>query len=70
MDSRPSFPLLYAVNGTYVGALFHGQCYSCKTQNIAKQYRSVAALQSRAKVHNLKFEASDQIRLAQLDEYC
>ena len=26
MDNRPSFPLVYTMRGTYVGALFHGQC--------------------------------------------
>lgn len=30
MDSRPSFPLVYMMQGTYVGALFHGQCENCK----------------------------------------
>ena len=109
MDSRPSFPLLYTVNGTYVGALFHGQCYSCKTQfypsfkvvdglrfyydpNIERErYFQVtsqtvfdkqllkdfsnniwvegATLQSRAKVYKLNFEASDKVRLAQLEEF-
>lgn len=30
MDSRPSFPVVYTMQGTYVGALFHGQCENCK----------------------------------------
>ena len=30
IDSRPSFPLVYTMQGTYVGALFHGQCENCK----------------------------------------
>ena len=30
MDNRPSFPLVYTKRGTYVGALFHGQCKKCK----------------------------------------
>ena len=32
MDNRPSFPLVYTMNGTYVGALFHGQCDKCHTK--------------------------------------
>ena len=30
MDNRPSFPEVYTMRGTYVGALFHGQCEKCK----------------------------------------
>ena len=32
MGNRPSFPLVYTMNGTYVGALFHGQCDKCNTK--------------------------------------
>ena len=32
MDNRSSFPLVYTMNGTYVGALFHGQCDKCNTK--------------------------------------
>ena len=32
MDNRPSFPLVYTMQGTYVGALFHGQCETCKVK--------------------------------------
>lgn len=32
MDSRPSFPIVYTMTGTYVGALFHGECVSCKVR--------------------------------------
>ena len=32
MDNRPSFPLVYTMQGTYVGALFHGQCDKCKVK--------------------------------------
>ena len=28
MDSRPSFPVVYTMTGTYVGALFYGKCVS------------------------------------------
>ena len=31
VDNRPSFPLVYTTKGTYVAALFHGQCAKCKT---------------------------------------
>ena len=31
MDNRPSFPFVYTLNGTYVGAQFHGQFCCCKT---------------------------------------
>ena len=31
MDGRPSFPCVYTMNGTYVGAQFHGQCCNCKS---------------------------------------
>ena len=31
VDNRPSFPLFYTTKGTYVAALFHGQCAKCKT---------------------------------------
>ena len=32
MDNRPSFPLVYTMRGTYVGAMFHGQCEKCKVK--------------------------------------
>ena len=32
MDSRPSFPLVYTMRGTYVGAQSHGQCEKCKVK--------------------------------------
>ena len=32
MDNRPSFPLVYTTKGTYVAALFHGECLQCKTK--------------------------------------
>jgi len=32
MDNRPSFPLAYTTKGTYVAALFHGECLQCKTK--------------------------------------
>lgn len=32
MDNRPSFPIVYSMSGTYVGALFHGECRDCKTK--------------------------------------
>ena len=32
MDNRPSFPLVHTMQGTYVGALFHGQCEKCKVK--------------------------------------
>lgn len=31
VDNRPSFPLVYTTKGSYVAALFHGQCVKCKT---------------------------------------
>lgn len=31
MDIRCSFPLVYTMNGTFVGAMFHGRCLTCKT---------------------------------------
>ena len=31
MDHRPSFVVVYTMTGTYVGAQFHGRCYSCGT---------------------------------------
>ena len=30
MDSRPCFPLVYTLKGTYIAALFHGVCKICK----------------------------------------
>ena len=30
MDSRPCFPLVYTLKGTYIAALFHGVCRICK----------------------------------------
>ena len=32
MDNRPSFPLVYTMEGTLVGAAFHGQCSICSTK--------------------------------------
>ena len=29
VDPRPSFPLVYTLNGTMVAAMFHGQCKKC-----------------------------------------
>ena len=29
VDTTPSFPLVYTVNGTMVAAMFHGQCKKC-----------------------------------------
>ena len=31
MDNRPSHPLVYTT-GTFIGALFHGECSKCKTK--------------------------------------
>lgn len=32
MDNRPSFPLVYTMSGTYVAAVFHGQCGKCQAK--------------------------------------
>ena len=32
IDSRPPCPVVYTMSGSYIGALFHGDCLSCKTK--------------------------------------
>lgn len=32
-DNRPSFPIVYTTKGSFVGALFHGECLVCKTKH-------------------------------------
>jgi hypothetical protein len=49
MDGRPSFPLVYTMTGTYVGALFHGECHTCKTK-FYPSYKDVGS--NKAKMYN------------------
>jgi len=48
IDSRPSYPIVYTMSGSYVGALFHGECYECKT----KYYPSYKVLNNGERVYS------------------
>lgn len=73
------------MQGTYVGALFHGQCEKCKIKYFPNykfvfhtqllkdiaciSWVSGATFQSHAKGYNLNFRESDSLRLSELQEF-
>ena len=47
INSRRSYPVVYTMSGSYIGALFHGKCLSCKT----KYYPSYKVLNNGKRVY-------------------